>query len=156
MGRYYEASSSVYNLLSGLVDERFNHLTNTKFKIFMDTKTRVDKLTERVVLAYIKLTSEVERLLTQDDIGGDGVDYFLFLNSLVWELANDVDKKRILSHELRHCFIDDKGNYKLIKHDIEDFYEELKLNEDDPMWAQALSTIAIAKLEQLKREAKQK
>jgi len=156
MGRYYEASSSVYNLLGSLVDERFNHLTNTKFKIFMDTKTRVDKLTERVVLAYIKLTSEVERLLTQDDIGGDGVDYFLFLNSLVWELANDVDKKRILSHELRHCFIDDKGNYKLIKHDIEDFYEELKLNEDDPMWAQALSTIAIAKLEQLKRDGKQK
>lgn len=153
MERYYDADRKVYNLLDELISTRFNYLRNTAFKIFIDRKPKIDKLSDKIVFAYIKLPNEVERYLTKE-ITERGVDYFIFISELVWELASDKDKKRILSHELRHCFIDEKGNYKIIKHDIEDFYEELKLNEDDPMWAQSLGTIAITKYEQLKAEAK--
>jgi len=119
--------------------------------LIMDIRPKIVMLRNVMVIASIKSTNEVEKYLTEQE---SGYDYFVFINSLVWDLAAEKDKKRILSHELRHCFIDDKGNYKIIKHDIEDFYAEIKLNEDDPMWAQSLSTVAMAKYEQMKEEEK--
>jgi hypothetical protein len=43
---------------------------------------------------------------------------------------------------------------KLIGHEIEDFYAELKLNEDDPEWARKLSQIVVDVYEQEKEMAK--
>lgn len=155
MARYYEAEPEVYNLMDELIEERFgNTLRAATIKILMDSKTKIDKLTNRMTFASIKCANEVERFLTMDGHNLAGIDYLIFLSDLVWELANGADKKRILSHELRHAFLDEKGNYKVVRHDIEDFYSEIKLNEDDPMWGQALSVVAIAKVEQMKADAK--
>ena len=155
MARYYEAEASVYNLMDELIEERFgNTLRAANIKVLVDAKPKIDKLTNRITFASIKCANEVERFLTMDGHNLSGIDYLIFISELVWELANDNDKKRILSHELSHTFLDEKGNYKTVKHDIEDFYSEVRLNEDDPMWGQALSTIAIAKVEQMKADAK--
>ena len=156
MGRYYEADGSVCNLIQSLIyeEERFPYLRAATIKAIMDSKPKIDKLTGRITFAYIKTANEVERFLTKDGHNLEGIDYIMFVNDVVWELASDKDKKRIISHELRHTFLDDKGNFKIVKHDIEDFYAEVKLNEDDPMWGQSLGTIAIAKIEQMKEEAK--
>lgn len=154
MSRYYEAPQEVYALMDEIIDERFSELRVAKIRIIMDTKPKIDKLRGRMVFAYIKLANEVERFLTKDGHNLEGMDYFVFINDMVWDLAGDKDKKRIISHELRHCFIDEKGLYKIVKHDVEDFYAEIELNKDDPMWGQALSTVAIAKYEQLKAEAR--
>jgi len=157
MGRYYEAEPTVYNLMDEIIAERFgNTLSAAKIKVLMDSKPKIDKFNNRMTFASIKSTNEVERFLSADGHNLEGIDYIIFISDLVWELANDKDKKRILSHELRHTFVDDKGYFKIVKHDIEDFYAEVKLNEDDPMWGQALSTIAVAKLDQMKAEAKAK
>ena len=138
-----------------LINDRFgNVLGAARIKILMNSKPKIDMLTNRITFASIKCASEVERFLTMDGHNLTGIDYLIFISDLVWELANAVDKKRILSHELRHAFLDEKGNYKTVRHDIEDFYSEVKLNEDDPMWGQALSTVAIAKVEQMKADAK--
>jgi len=156
MGRFYEADQSVTNLIQSLIyeEDRFPNLKAANIIAVMDNKPKVDALTGRVTFAYIKTANEVERFLTKDGHNIEGVDYIMFINDLVWELANDKDKKRIISHELRHTFLDEKGNFKIVKHDIEDFYIEVRLNEDDPMWGQALGTVAIAKIEQMKEEAK--
>lgn len=155
MVRYYEADQSVYALTEEVIEERFGGSLNAaKIKVLMDSKPKIDKLTERMMFASIKTTNEVERFLTSDGHNLDGIDYIMFICDLVWELAGEKDKKRIISHELRHCFLDDKGNYKIVKHDIEDFYAEIELNKDDPMWGQVLSTVAVAKYEQMKEEAK--
>jgi len=156
MGRFYEADKSVTDLIDRLIydEERFPYLKAAVIKAVMDSKPRIDKLTNRITFAYIKTTNEVERFLTRDGRNLEGIDYIMFINDIVWELASDKDKKRIISHELRHTFLDDKGNFKIVKHDVEDFYAEIKLNEDDPMWGQSLGTIAIAKIEQMKEEAK--
>ena len=155
MGRYYEADAVVYNLMNEIVDERFgNTLRAATIKILMDSKTKIDKLTNRITFASIKGANEVEKFLSRDGHNLAGIDYIIFLSDLVWELADDKSKKRIMSHELRHAFLDDKGNYKIVRHDIEDFYAEIKLNEEDPMWGQALSTVAVAKIDQMKAEAK--
>jgi len=152
--RYYEAGEGEYSLLNALVKERFSFLANTKIKILMDRKPKVDKLKGVMVFAMIKLANEVEKFLSRDGQNVDGIDYIIFINDFAWEMANAKDKKRIISHELRHAFIDEEGNYKLIRHDIEDFYAEIKLNEDDPMWGQSLSVVAMAKLDQIKAEEK--
>lgn len=155
MSRYYDAEPSVYDLKDEIVHERFgNSLSAANIKILMDSKPKIDKLTQRMTFASIKCANEIEKFLTKDGHNLEGIDYIIFLSDLVWELANDADKKRILSHELRHAFLDEKGNYKTVKHDIEDFYAEVELNKDDPMWGQALSTVAIAKYDQMKAEAK--
>ena len=154
MARYYEADDTAYRIMEDLIDDRFGGLRAANIKILIDAKPKIDKLTKRMTFASIKCANEIERFFTRTGQNLAGVDYIIFLSELVWELANDNDKKRILSHELRHAFIDDKGNYKTIKHDIEDFYAEIELNKDDPMWSQALSTIAMAKYEQMKEEAR--
>lgn len=155
MGRYYEADAVVYNLMDEIVHERFgNTLSAATIKILMDSKVKIDKLTNRMTFASIKSANDVEKFLSKDGHNLAGIDYIIFISDLVWELANNNDKRRIMSHELRHAFLDDKGNYKVVRHDIEDFYAEVRLNEDDPMWGQALSTVAIAKVEQIKAEAK--
>jgi len=154
MSRYYEADQGVYDLSASLINERFTNLRPACIKILMDTKPKIDKLTQRMTFASIKTANEVEKFLTKSGHSLSGVDYIIFISDLVWELAGTDDKRRILSHELRHTFLDDKGNFKIIRHDIEDFYAEVKLNEDDPMWGQSLSTIAVAKYDQMKEEEK--
>lgn len=151
MSRYYETDVTTRNLFEEVRRERFEGLADAKIKLIMDLKPKIDQLRGAVIFASIKPTNEVEKYLTEQE---SGYDYFIFINCLVWDLANVKDKKRILSHELRHCFIDNNGKYKVIKHDIEDFFAEVKLNEDDPMWGQALSTIAMAKYDEMKEREK--
>jgi len=155
MSRYYDAEPVVYDLMRDLVHERFgNSLSAANIKILMDSKVKIDKLNNKITFASIKSTNDVEKFLSKDGHNLEGIDYIIFLSDLVWELADEANKKRILSHELRHTFLDEKGKYKLVRHDIEDFYAEVRLNEDDPMWGQALSAVAMSKYEQLKAEAK--
>jgi len=156
MGRFYEGDQLAIDMVSSIIydDNRFPNLKGAVIKVVMDNKPKIDKFSGILTFAYIKTSNEVERFLTRDGHNLAGVDYILFINDLVWEMASPEDKKRIISHELRHTFLDDKGNFKLIRHDIEDFYSEIKLNEDDPMWGQSLSTIVVAKVEQDKAEAK--
>jgi len=156
MSRYYEADDSVIEVMNKLIyeDNRFNNIKAATIKVVMDSKPKIDKLNGKVTFAYIKNANEVERFLTKSGQEIEGVDYILFINDLVWELADNKNKKRIVSHELCHTFLDDKGNFKLVKHDIEDFYEEVKINEDDPMWGQSLATIAMAKIDQIKEDSK--
>lgn len=154
MGRYYEADQEIYALMDSLIDEHFGLLRNAKIKILMDTKPKINKLTGRVNFASIKTTNEVEKFLTMDGQNLEGFDYIMFIGELVWSLAEDQDKTRIVRHELRHCFMDEKGNYKVIPHEVEDFFIEIELNQDDPRWGQKLGEIVRIRYEQMKAEEK--
>jgi len=154
MGRFNEADQSVYEMMEELMIDRMPNLRGIHIKILMDSKVKIDKLRGAMVFASIKTTNDVEQFLTKDGHHIGGFDYIMFIHELPWELADEKSKRRIISHELRHCFIDDKGNCKTVKHDIEDFYAEVELNKDDPAWGQALGTIAMAKYEQMKEEEK--
>ena len=154
MARFNEADPSVYDMMMDIIIDRMSYLRDYHIKILVDSKVKIDKLRGAVVFASIKTTNDVEQFLTKDGHHLGGFDYIMFIHELPWELADNENKKRILSHELRHCFIDDKGKCKVVKHDIEDFYAEVELNKEDPAWAQSLGTIAMAKYEQMKEEEK--
>ena len=66
---------------------------------------------------------------------------------------------RLLRHELRHTYFDidaEENPYKLIDHTVNDFYEEIDLNQDDPKWRQKAGTMITDMYEQEKEEAKEK
>ena len=154
MGRYYEADTTVYGMMEEVIIDRMPNLRGIHIKVLIDPKPKIDKLRGAMVFASIKTTNNVEQFLTKDGHHLEGYDYIMFIHELPWELADEKSKKRIISHELRHCFLDEKGNCKTVKHDIEDFYAEVELNKDDSAWGQALGTIAMAKYEQMKEEEK--
>jgi hypothetical protein len=156
MGRYYDADDKAVKLLTEIVDKGFPELRPIRIKLIIDSKLKIDKLRDAPTFAYIKAANDVERFLTKSGMDLNGVDYFVFVNELVWDLASEINKKRIISHELRHAYVDpESGACKLVKHDIEDFFAEIELNKDDPKWAAALGAVVIAKYEQMKEEAKE-
>jgi len=135
MPKFKDVPNSVYELKDQVVKQYFSNLVNAKFKILFYEKAKKSK--GRVVLAYIKMTSSLEKFLSPDDY-----DYILFIDENIWNITDKTpkDRERLIRHELRHCFVDieAKQPYKLVGHDFEDFTEEVKLNSDDPTWASRL------------------
>ena len=153
MSRYEECNDELVKVFLDLLENRFPAYGNLKFKLIFDTKKRIKQ--GKLVLASIELASPKIKFFSKDDIAIDGYDYVLIVDKKAWDLANEKDKKRLISHELRHVFINEKGDPKIIGHEIEDFYIELKLNEDDPEWARNLSGLVADIYEQEKELAKE-
>lgn len=146
--RYEEADEGLVGVFLEILEDRFPNLAYLKYKLVFDTKKKVSK--GRMVLADIALASEKIKFFTKDNVAIDGYDYILIVNRKAWDLASEKDKKRIISHEMRHVFIDDKVTPKLVGHEIEDFYQEIKLNQDDPEWSRKLGRLVLDVYEQEK------
>lgn len=153
MNRYVEVGDDVVEVFLDLLEERFPSLIQLKIKLIFDTKRRV-KLGS-VVLASVELASEKLKFFSKDNLAVDGYDVVITLDLKAWELASEADRKRVISHEMRHIFIDENGNPKLLQHDISDFRAEQKLNTDDPDWSFKLVTLVNDVYEQEKEMSKQ-
>ncbi len=87
---------------------------------------------------------------TIDESGSDrGYDYIIFLDKLMWDNTKDVDRLRVISHELSHTVVDE-DKYKLRIHTIEDFFSEVERNKKDPRWRQRVGSMMVGKYEELK------
>ncbi len=148
--RYEDADESLVEVYLKVAEERFpNTCANLSIKLLIDTKRRVSRGT--LVLASIEIASAKIKYFTKHEVPvGDGVDYILIADQKAWELASEEDKTRLISHELRHVFVDENGKHKLLPHDIEDFAAEVKLNTDSPEWASRLATVVADVYEQEK------
>jgi len=140
MNRYIEVTENVMIVFNEVLQERFPGFVNIKFKLLFDTKKRMKK--GKLVLATTELVNEKVKMLSADDYAPEGYDYLIIIDSVVWEYAQEDDKKRLISHELNHVFIDEKGRYKILDHDIEDFFVEIERNVDKPNWASDLAFTA--------------
>lgn len=150
MNRYLDATEEAYDILYDLINERFTSYGTLNFKIVFDTKRRNSR--GRLVLASVEVATEKLRFLSSDDSNPDGFDYLIIIDNIAWEYASDADKRRLISHELNHVFIDEKGRLKLVGHDIEDFVAEIKANADDPDWARNLAMLTSSIYEQKNEE----
>lgn len=150
--RFEDCSENLVEVFLNVLEERFPHISYLKYKLIFDNKKKVSQ--GKLVLAYVVSTSDKIKFFTKDEVAIDGYDYVVTVNKKAWELASDEDKKRLLSHEMRHVFVDEKGNCKLIGHEIEDFYEEIKLNQDDPEWSRKLGQQVSDVYEQEKEMSK--
>lgn len=141
--RYDEANDHAMELLKEVRSKDFPELVNAKIKVLFDLKKR--KSGGLVVLARIIKTNDLIRHLTRDGADQhDGYDFIITLDKKCWENITDLDRVKILRHELRHTFFDiesDDNPYKLLNHSISDFYEEVELNKNDPRWRERVATL---------------
>jgi hypothetical protein len=156
--RYEEVTNDVRKLLDRVLADHFSELKNAKIVALFDLKKRSSG--GQIVLGHIMKTNHLIRHLTKEDAGSaEGYDYIITIDKKGWDALNDKDKVRLLRHELRHTYFDidaEENPYKLIDHTVNDFYEEIDLNKDDPKWRQKAATMVTDMYEQEKEEAKEK
>lgn len=148
--RYEEVTEKVVELLRDVKVKYFPELKNAKIKVLFDRKKR--QAGGRLVLGRIMRTNDLLRHLTKDEAEAtEGYDYIITLDKLCWENIPDEDRIRILRHELRHTFVDIESAdnpYKLQNHSINDFYEEVDLNQDNPRWRDRVAAVTESVYEQ--------
>jgi hypothetical protein len=148
--RFEDVTEFVEITVNRVRERDFPELVNGNIKILFDLKKRMSG--GKLILGRMQKTNELTRHLTIGEAQSEeGYDYIMYLDKLAWDNMVDGDKVRLIRHELRHCFYDINatGNpYKVIGHSIEDFYEEIELNADEPRWAQRVVELTMHMYEQ--------
>ncbi len=136
MLRFEEATEEAGKVLAKVRGETFQLIDKAHIKLLFDTKMR--KHGTGLILGRICKPDDLLKFFTrrEDREHIEYFDYVITLDKVAWGLAADVDKVRIVRHELRHVFHDADATdpWKLWPHDVEDFRIELRENEDDPDW----------------------
>ena len=144
MIRYEDVTTDVMDLLQEVRGEYFPELRNVKIKVLFDLKKR--KHGDKIVLGRCQKSNDLIKHLTIDEANDeDGMVYLVYLDKVAWENIERIDRIRLMRHELRHIFLDIdsvRNPYKLLDHDLTDFYEEVELNQDDPRWAMRVASLA--------------
>ena len=151
--RFTEADDSVVEVFLDTMEERFPSLAQLKIKLIFDLKRRIKQ--GEICLASTELANEKIKFFSKDDVAVEGYDVVIIVDQKAWQLSNAANRKRLMSHELRHIFIGEDGKVKLLPHDVSDFRVEQKLNEDDPDWGYKLCTLVNDIYEQEKEMEKQ-
>ena len=139
MNRFTDVDDGVVEVFLDLLEERFPSLIQLKIKLIFDTKKRIVK--GKLCLAGVEVANDKIKYFSKDDIAIEGYDVVIIFDRKAWELSDKINRKRIMSHELRHVVINEKDEVKLIPHDVSDFRIEQKLNENDPDWNIKLATL---------------
>lgn len=143
MVRFEDVSSEVTNLANEIQNEFFPELRNVNIKYLFDLKKRMSN--GKLVLGRCQKTNDLLKYFSIDEApGNEGYDYIIYLDKCAWDNIERNDKIRLLRHEIRHINIDDeaKNPFKIVDHDVTDFYEEIELNSDDPRWASRVVNLA--------------
>lgn len=153
--RYEDAPHNILEMVDEIRDSDFPYLEGANIKVVIDSKIRKSK--GSVVLGRMKKANAVEKYLSEDANGVE-IDYVMFLDGMLIDNCDDIDIRRVISHELQHCDYNSEADdpYKIKGHEIEDFYDEIEKNAEDPRWKERASTIVIAKYEQEKEARKNK
>ena len=111
-----------------------------------------------MVLGTMNKATPRENYLTSTDTGDDGVNYIMMLDGNVFPSLDVEDQKRLIRHELNHAYIDleAKDPYKVIGHEIEDFFKEVEYNKDEPRWKDRVFSIADQIYEDMEEQKKKK
>ena len=137
--RYEEVTEQTKALFREVKGDDFSELAGANIKLLFDTKKK--KSGGKYVLARIQKPNELTRYFTIDEADStEGFDYIIFLDKMLWDNMEDIDRKRIIRHELKHTDVDIDANspWKLRGHTVEDFYSEIERNNDDPRWGERL------------------
>jgi len=153
MNRFIEIDDGVVEVFLAILEERFPSLAQLKIKLVFDTKKRMKQ--GEICLASTELANEKIKFFSKDDVAIEGYDIVIVLDMKAWGLASAEDRKRIMSHELRHVLITEEGKVKILPHDISDFRIEQKLNQENPDWSFKLVVLVDDIYKQEKEMVKQ-
>lgn len=142
MSRFEDAPRQVVSFVEGVQEKNFPALDTAMVKVMFDTKKR--KSGKKYVFARIKKTNDELKAFAVNETG-QSYDYIMFIDKLIWEALEEVDRDRLVFHEFCHCetnFESDTNQYKIQDHEIQTFYSEIEYCADDPRWAERVAIIA--------------
>lgn len=153
--RYEDAPDHILKTVDEIRDNDFPHLDGANMKVVIDTKKRVTK--GRTTLGRMKKANAVEKYLSEDSNGIE-IDYVMFLDRMLVEHCDEEDIRRVISHELQHCDYNSESEdpFKIRDHEIQDFFDEIEKNRDDPRWSERAAAVISAAYEQEKEAKKNK
>jgi hypothetical protein len=147
--RYEQVTDGVYSTLKEVREDHFPELAGAEILCVFDTKKKMTK--GKLELASIVTTNDLQKFLTLEETGTEeGFDYIMRIDKKAWDSATQADRVRLIRHELRHTMVDPDNAkpWKTRGHSIEDFYSEIRMNEDNPRWAQELVGRTLMKYEE--------
>lgn len=152
MNRYIDCNEGLVETFLEVIEKQYPSYVNLKIKLLFDTKKRIKG--GKLTLASIETANDKIKFFSRDNIAVDGYDCIIIVDLKAWEIASLEDRVRLISHELQHIEIDDKGTLKLRGHEIEDFYTEIEKNKTNPEWKKNLATVILALYDQEKEMSK--
>lgn len=156
MATRYEDAPEAETLLKKVRNDHFPELVNADILILFDLKKRGSK--GMAVLARIMKANDLIRHLTTDEKSvAEGYDYIITIDKVFWDNTSDADRERVIRHELRHTYFDidaEDNPYKLIDHDITDFYAEVEMNRNDPRWRERCASLTKDVYDQMKESGR--
>ena len=143
MIRFENSGEDVVKLANSIQEELFPELMNVKIKYLFDLKKRTSG--GKIILGRCQKTDDLVKYFSIEEArDAEGYQYIITLDKVAWDNINNINKIRLLRHELRHILVfekEEKVIYKIYPHDIEDFICEIELNTDDPRWALRIGTL---------------
>lgn len=154
MGTIFEdCPKEVIDFSRKVLNDNYPELSDVRYTVLYDVSGKKHRW-----LAKIYKANEMLRFFTGDVTNTeDGLDYIIVLDAVFYksEVITDEDRMRLFRHEFRHIMYDPekktrKGQYKLRKHNLESFYEEIALNTaaGEPRWEEKMSEIYFGLFEQ--------
>ena len=154
MSKFEDVPENVEQMMNDIIKDSFPTLLNAKIKMLflMNKKTSGGHM----VLGTMNKATPRENYLTSSDTGDDGVNYIMMLDGNVFHSLDVEDQKRLIRHELNHAHIDleAKDPYKVVGHEIEDFFKEVEYNKDEPRWKDRVFDIAEQIYEDMEEQKK--
>ena len=143
MIRYEEVTEHCMQLVNQVINQYFPDLSSVKIKFLFNTK----KCSRggRLVLGKCQKPNDLAKHFSLPEAKNeDGYQYVITIDKIAYDNSEDIDRLRLLRHELRHVLVirDEDTKYKIEPHNIEDFVEEVQLNADNPDWARRVGEIA--------------
>jgi len=147
MGEFRKADITVHEVFMDMIDKHFSNLSGYSFGLLF--RDKIKKSRGNIILASITIPTKLMSFFARND-NDQPYDFLIIVDEMAWACGTEEDRVRIIRHEMRHCFLNDKGRAMLIDHDFADFHEEVKLNLDNPGWASDLAVKVQAAYGQLK------
>jgi hypothetical protein len=140
--RFEDVPDHVVKMVNDIRKGSFPELSGAKIKVLYDTKKRTSG--GKLVLGRMQKTNDLIKTLTVEDSGDtEGYDYLMMIDKACFENVENIDKTRILRRLLQHCDVDlDSNNpYKIRNFEIEEWYDEMEYNKEDPRWMERCLSI---------------
>jgi hypothetical protein len=146
MAHQYAPCSEAKDLFKKLVEkypEKFGGLVGAGFD-FLSQTGGITMAGSKKAAKIEKLTG-VKKWYSRNEENTEGADYLITVCAETWGLASDVQKERIIFHEMKHALIDEDKEgapvFKLVDHEIAGFADEFQIygGGDDIIGLLALS-----------------
>lgn len=109
-----------------IIDQFHKHLAGARILFLFTTQER--KHLTKTVLATAQKLSAIQRYLSSGDEASsdEGYDFLILVGTTEWQLLTPVQRIALIDHELCHCWLNEKGEWTLRAHDVEEFAEILE------------------------------